>query len=92
MDDPTFNLVLRKSFQLVVKTFHNLFCILALQLLDRGEAMGANDQKAVAYFAIVGLLESRIISPATRRQLEKLHDKLQQEMIAEANKSLNAAA
>jgi uncharacterized protein involved in response to NO len=45
--------------------------------------MGANDQKAVAYFAIVGLLESRIISPATRRQLERLRDKLEQEMAAD---------
>jgi hypothetical protein len=54
--------------------------------------MGADDQKAVAYFAIVALLESRIISPATRLQLEELRDKLEQEMLAEANKSLNAAA
>jgi hypothetical protein len=54
--------------------------------------MGANDEKAVAYFAIVALLESRIISPGTRRQLEKFRDKLEKEMIAEANKSLNAAA
>jgi hypothetical protein len=54
--------------------------------------MGAGDQKAVAYFAIVGLLESRIISPATRRQLEELRDRLEKELAAEANKSLNAAA
>ena len=50
------------------------------------------DQKAIAYFAIVGLLESRIISPATRRQLEELHDKLEKEMAAEHDKFLNAAA
>ena len=54
--------------------------------------MGADDQKAVAYFAIVGLLESRIISPATRHQLEKLHDILEKELAPEANKPLDAAA
>ena len=54
--------------------------------------MGANDEKTVAYFAIVALFKSRIISPTTRRQLEELRDKLEQEMLAEANKSLNTAA
>jgi len=52
--------------------------------------MGADDQKVRAYSAIIALLESRIVSRATRRDLEKLRDKLEKEMAAD--KALNATA
>jgi hypothetical protein len=44
------------------------------------------DHIAEAYYAIVALLESRIISPATRLELEKLRHKLEGEMAVELNK------
>jgi hypothetical protein len=80
----------------LVATCHsgtNLLCIIGHPTAALGATtMCAHDQQAVAYFAIVALLESRIISPATRRQLEELRDKLEEEMAAEDNKSHNAAA
>jgi hypothetical protein len=48
------------------------------------------DHTAEAYFAIVALLESPIISPATRRELEKLSERLEKEMAADLNKSYKA--
>lgn len=50
------------------------------------------DRIVEAYFAIVALTESPIISPATRRQIEILRDMLEEEMAAESDKSDNAAA
>jgi hypothetical protein len=46
------------------------------------------DHIAAAYFAIVALLQSPIISPATRRQLEILRDKLEGEMAADLNSDI----
>lgn len=50
------------------------------------------DHTAEAYFAVVGLLESAIISPVRRHELEKLREKLEKEMAAELNKSGDIAA
>ena len=50
------------------------------------------DQKAAAYSAIIGLLESRIISPTTRQELERLRDEIEKEIVDELNKSKQAAA
>ena len=50
------------------------------------------DQTAEAYFAVVGLLESAINSPINRRQLERLRDKLVEQMLAELNKSGDIAS
>ena len=54
--------------------------------------MYTHDQKAAAYFAIVSLLESRIISAATRRQLEIFREYLEKELADELNRSHKAAA
>jgi hypothetical protein len=50
------------------------------------------DHTAEAYFAVVGLLESAIISPISRRQLEVLRDKLVEQMAVERNKGGDIAA
>jgi len=52
----------------------------------------SRDHIAEAYKAIVALLESRIISLGTRRQLEVFRVYLEKELAEELNKSHNAAA
>ena len=49
------------------------------------------DHAAETYFAIVALLESTITSIASRPELEKLRDKLEQEMADIMQKSEKAA-
>ena len=50
------------------------------------------DHIAAAYLAVVTLLESKIISVATRRQVKTLREMLEEEMAADANKSHKPAA
>jgi len=58
-----------------------------------GGAMTAGrDHIAAAYLAVVTLLESKIISVATRRQVKTLREMLEEEMAADANKSHKPAA
>jgi hypothetical protein len=52
----------------------------------------SRDHIAEAYYAVVALLESRIISLATRHQLEVFQVYLEKELAEELNKSYNAAA
>jgi hypothetical protein len=70
------------------------FAALAISKCGIGRAPMTNerDHTAEAYFAVVGLLESAIISPVRRHELEKLREKLEKEMAAELDKSGDIAA
>jgi hypothetical protein len=50
------------------------------------------DHAAEAYFAVVPLLESAVIAPARRHELEKLRCQLEQEMLAELHRPGDIAA
>ena len=50
------------------------------------------DHTAEAYFAVVALMESTVISPEKKRELERLRRKLEQEMVAELDNSCDIAA
>jgi hypothetical protein len=50
------------------------------------------DHTAEAYFAIFALLESPIISPDRRRELQGLRHKLEKEMMAELHKCTDIPA
>jgi hypothetical protein len=81
---------------LLVTNCHNHATISAQSISNGGigRAIMTNerDHTAEAYFAIVALLESPIISPTRRHELETLRDKLEKEMAAQLNQSGDVAA
>jgi len=50
------------------------------------------DYTAEAYFAVIALLESPLLSSERRRELERLRERLEKEMMTELNKSDGIAA
>jgi len=85
-----------KKLSLLVTNCHNHATISAQSISNSGigrvTMTNERDHIAEAYHAIVALLESRIISSITRRQLEIFRQHLEQEMAAELNESGDIAA